>query len=280
MSFTQMRYVEIPEHVKTIGLGAFDSSNHLTVKFLGDAPTFSSLAFSRASDITILYPASNQTWDNLVGQNLDAATDITWIPYGDSTQTIPSGATPGDAQQPLSGPTLLFDDVSTDAYYADAVIWAVEGGITSGTDATSFSPNQVCTRAQMVTFLWRAAGSPMPSGKSALFTDVSPNAYYYHAVLWAVEQGITNGFTDKTFVPNTAISRAQAVTFLARLANAGKCFAENPFSDITDQAYYTDAVLWALENGITNGTSHTTFSPESSCTRAQIVTFLYRYFAE
>ncbi len=289
MSFTQMRYVEIPEQVTSIGDGAFDSSNHLTVKFLGDAPTFSSLpsssgrvflAFARATDITILYPASNRTWDSLVGQNLGAENDITWIPYGDNTQTPPSGTAPVTPQQAASSPAYSFTDVSKNAYYADAVIWAVENGITSGTDAEHFSPNQVCTRAQMVTFLWRAAGSPMPTGKGASFADVSSSAYYYHAVLWAIEQGITNGLTVKHFAPNTALTRAQAVTFLARLANAHKSFAENPFSDIADQAYYADAVLWALENGITNGTSHTTFSPENNCTRAQIVAFLYRYFAE
>ncbi|MCI6567835.1 MAG: S-layer homology domain-containing protein [Dysosmobacter sp.] len=168
-----------------------------------------------------------------------------------------------------------FIDVADDAYYADAVIWAVGEGITSGTTATTFSPNTPCTRAQAVTFPWRAAGSPEPAGMSS-FTDVPADSYYAKAVAWAVEQGITKGTSDTTFSPNATCTRAQIVTFLWRSQNSPASDSVNPFTDVAADAYYANAVLWAVANGITNGTSDTTFSPSSTCTRAQIVTFLFR----
>ena len=168
-----------------------------------------------------------------------------------------------------------FTDVPSGAYYEDAVAWAVENGITSGTSETTFSPDASCTRAQMVTFLWRAAGSPKAGGSSP-FTDVSADAYYYDAVLWAVENGITAGTSATTFSPDAAVTRAQTVTFLWRAAGAPKAGDSNPFADVSADAYYYDAVLWAVENGITSGTSATAFSPNADCTRAQIVTFLFR----
>lgn len=172
---------------------------------------------------------------------------------------------------------LPFTDVSAGAYYYEAVQWAVEQGVTSGTSATTFSPDATCTRAQVVTFLWRAAGSPKPSSTHHPFTDIQTGAYYYDAVLWAVENGITNGTSVTTFSPNRGCTRGQVVAFIHRFENSPK--PENniaPFGDIEAGDYYYDAVLWAVENGITNGTSSTTFSPDTTCTRAQIVTFLYR----
>lgn len=174
---------------------------------------------------------------------------------------------------------LPFLDVPTDAYYYDAVAWAVENGVTGGTSATTFSPDNACTRAQMVTFLWRAAGSPEPETTVNPFTDVSADAYYYEAVLWAVENGITNGTSATTFGPDATVTRSQTVTFLWR--NAGSpVVAGTGFADVSADAYYASAVAWAAREGITSGTSTTTFSPDNACTRAQIVTFLYRELAE
>lgn len=170
---------------------------------------------------------------------------------------------------------LPFLDVPVGAYYYDAVAWAVENGVTSGTSATTFSPDNACTRAQMVTFLWRAAGEPEPETTVNPFTDISAGTYYYEAVLWAVEQGITNGTSATTFSPDATVTRGQTVTFLWR--NAGSPAASGAsFADVSADAYYGTAVAWAASEGITSGTSATTFSPDNACTRAQIVTFLYR----
>ena len=171
---------------------------------------------------------------------------------------------------------MSFTDVADKAYYRDAVEWAVENGITKGTTATTFSPNATCTRAQAVTFLWRAAGSPEPKTSTMPFTDVNAGSYYYDAVLWAVENGITKGTSDTTFSPNMTCSRAQIVAFLWRSEKSPAAGTANPFADVKSTAYYADAVLWAVENDITKGTTNTTFSPDADCTRAQIVTFLWR----
>ena len=173
-----------------------------------------------------------------------------------------------------------FVDVPGNAYYADAVSWAVANGITSGTTATTFSPNASCTRAQAVTFLWRAAGSPEPASTRNPFTDVKSSAYYYKAVLWAVEKGITVGTTDTTFSPNATCTRAQIVTFLWRDSGSEAVQTAVPFEDVKRGMYYYNAVTWAVKNGITSGTTATTFSPNNDCTRAQIVTFLYRFLGE
>ena len=172
--------------------------------------------------------------------------------------------------------TGVFVDVATGSYYEDAVDWAVENGITKGTDDTHFSPDGICTRAQAVTFLWRAAGSPKPKTNTMPFTDVNAGSYYYDAVLWAVENGITEGTSDTTFSPNATCTRAQIVAFLWRSEKSPAAGSRNPFADVKSTAYYADAVLWAVRENITKGTSSTTFSPDADCTRAQIVTFLWR----
>ena len=174
--------------------------------------------------------------------------------------------------------TGVFVDVATGSYYEDAVDWAVENGITKGTDDTHFSPDGICTRAQAVTFLWRAAGSPKPETRAMPFTDVPVGSYYYDAVLWAVENGITKGTSDTTFSPNMTCSRAQIVAFLWRSEKSPAAGTANPFADVKSDAYYADAVLWAVKENITKGTTSTTFSPNAGCTRAQIVTFLYRAY--
>ena len=170
----------------------------------------------------------------------------------------------------------IFVDVPAGSYYEDAVDWAVENGITQGTDDTHFSPDGICTRAQAVTFLWRAAGSPEPETRAMPFNDVPVGSYYYDAVLWAVENGITKGTSDTTFSPNMTCTRAQIVAFLWRSEKSPAAGTANPFADVKSTAYYADAVLWAVENDITKGTTNTTFSPDADCTRAQIVTFLWR----
>ena len=172
--------------------------------------------------------------------------------------------------------TGVFVDVATGSYYEDAVDWAVGNGITQGTDDTHFSPDGICTRAQAVAFLWRAAGSPKPETRTMPFADVPAGSYYYDAVLWAVENGIAKGTSDTTFNPNMTCTRAQIVAFLWRSEKSPAAGTANPFADVKSTAYYADAVLWAVKENITRGTTNTTFSPDADCTRSQIVTFLWR----
>ena len=169
-----------------------------------------------------------------------------------------------------------FLDVPAGAYYEDAVVWAVGKGITSGTNATTFDPNGTCTRAQAVTFLWRAAGSPTPKTKLMPFPDVPVGSYYWNAVLWAIEQGITEGTSYLTFSPNDSCTRAQIVTFLWRAKGNPAVSGNAPFTDVAPDAYYAAAVTWAEKNGITGGIGSGLFGSNNTCTRAQIVTFLYR----
>ena len=169
-----------------------------------------------------------------------------------------------------------FTDVPAGSYYEDAVIWAVDKGITTGTSATTFNPNGICTRAQAVTFLWRAAGSPAAKSSAMPFADVKAGSYYETAVLWAVEQGITKGTSDTMFSPDATCTRAQIVTFLWRSQKSPAAGMANPFADVAADTYYIDAVLWAVKHNITVGTTFSIFSPDEECTRAQIVTFLYR----
>ena len=170
----------------------------------------------------------------------------------------------------------FFYDVPNDAFFYEAVKWAVKSGVTNGLSDTMFGPYEPCTRAQIVTFLWRAAGSPEPKAMSS-FTDVPASAYYAKAVAWAVENGITNGMTETTFAPNATCTRGQSVTFLYR-ALKGTASGSTNFTDVASDAFYADAINWAVANNVTNGTSATTFSPNADCTRAEIVTFLYRAY--
>ena len=176
---------------------------------------------------------------------------------------------------PMSVAAASFTDVLSDAYYAEAVAWAVDKGITKGTKDTTFSPDDGCTRAQVVTFLWRAAGQP-DATKTSDFSDVAKDEYYTKAVSWAVEKDITKGIGEGKFDPNSTCTRAQIVTFLWRYNSTPFVEDTGAFVDIASNAYYAGAVSWAVEKEITKGTSDTTFSPDNTCTRAQIVTFLYR----
>lgn len=196
----------------------------------------------------------------------------TLVPYVDDGMDYIPGVIGGNTG------SFNFHDVSRLDYFYDAVKWAAENGIASGTGRYNFSPDAVCTRAQTVTFLWRAAGSPLPRYRVCPFTDVQPSDYYYNAVLWAVEQGITTGLNANTFGPDVTVTRGQVATFLYRAASAAKPSTFSPFTDVKTTAYNYNAILWAYDNRITTGTSDTTFSPDAYCTRAQIVTFLYRYY--
>ena len=194
---------------------------------------------------------------------------------GQYTFTMPAGKVSVEASFAKAAAT-SFVDVPANAYFADAVKWAVDKGVTNGLSDTMFGPYESCTRAQIVTFLWRAAGSPEPKTASS-FTDVPVSTYYAKAVAWAVENGITNGMTETTFAPNETCTRGQSVTFLHRVLK-GTASGSTNFTDVASDAFYADATSWAVANNVTNGTSNTTFSPNADCTRAEIVTFLYRAY--
>ena len=196
-----------------------------------------------------------------------------------SIEKLPEEEKKEDGKPALENP---FVDVQEDAYYYDAVLWAYDYGVTQGKDATHFLPKEDCTRAQFVTFLWRSMGSPEPRLTVNPFKDVSEDAYYYKAVLWAVENGVTTGKTLTTFQPSGICTRAQVVTFLWRYYGRPLPASwDNPFNDLTNKdAFYYAAVLWAVEEGITTGKTATTFQPSASCTRSQNVTFLYRALVE
>ena len=262
-----MGSITIPAGVSYLGGGtdgAFEYCSGLTcIYFQGDAPSTGSLdedlegsamAFEHV-EATAYYPQDNDTWTEEAMESYGGT--ITWKSY-----------------DPLS----KFTDVETDGYYYEALLWAVANGITEGTSSDTFSPLVICTRSQAVTFLYRAAGSPEVETAENPFLDVDEEDYYYEAVLWAVENGITNGTGGDRFSPLETCSRAQIVTFLYRSEGSPEVEnEENPFTDLEgEDAYYYEAVLWAVENGITNGTSSVNFSPDASCTRSQIVTFLYR----
>ena len=227
-----------------------------------------------ASDSNI---SATVTGSNVFTQKASTAQTVSVTPAGVTVSTSSGSLTTDETlEDPASSNP--FTDVPADAYYHDAVLWAVENGITSGTSATTFSPNAVCTRAQAVTFLWRAAGSPEPGIAENPFTDVASDSYYYKAVLWAVEKGITSGTSATTFSPNVTCSRAQIVTFLWRGQQSPSVSTSGAFTDVSADAYYAKAVDWAVSEGITSGTSATTFSPNANCTSAQIVTFLWRAY--
>ena len=196
---------------------------------------------------------------------------------GKYTFTMPAGKVEVKATFMEDNSVLnFFYDVPNDAYFYEAVKWAVDKGITNGLSDTMFGPYESCTRAQIVTFLWRAAGSPEPKTASS-FTDVPVSTYYAKAVAWAVENGITNGMTATEFAPDATCTRGQSVTFLYR-ALGKKVESSANFTDVKSDAFYADAINWAVANNVTNGTSNTTFSPNADCTRAEIVTFLYRAY--
>ena len=261
------------------GSGSNSGSYTITVKDAqnGDVTTDRKSASAGTTVTITVKPDSGYVLDDLtVTDSKGNDIKLTGKGGGKYTFTMPSGKATVEASFTPAKSENPFTDVPSGAYYEDAVAWAVNNGITGGTSATTFAPDGFCTRAQAVTFLWRAAGSPAPKSTAMPFTDVPAGSYYYDAVLWAIENGVTKGTSDTTFSPNANCSRGQIVTFLWRSQKSPDAAAANPFTDVAANAYYTSAVLWAVEKSITGGTSATTFSPSANCTRAQIVTFIYR----
>ena len=241
--------------------------------------TVSPKSASKGSTVTItVKPDSGYVLETLTVTDKNG-NELTLKDKGDGkyTFTMPAGKVEVKATFMEDNSMLnFFYDVPNGAYFYEAVKWAVKNGITTGVGNDLFAPEQPCTRAQIVTFLWRAAGSPEPKTVSS-FTDVPANAYYAKAVAWAVENGITNGMTATTFAPDATCTRGQSVTFLYR-ALKGTASGSTNFTDVKSDAFYADAISWAVANNVTNGTSNTTFSPNADCTRAEIVTFLYRAY--
>ena len=241
--------------------------------------TVSPKSASKGSTVTItVKPDSGYVLETLTVTDKNG-NELTLKDKGDGkyTFTMPAGKVEVKATFMEDNSMLnFFYDVPNGAYFYEAVKWAVKSGVTNGLSDTMFGPYESCTRAQIVTFLWRAAGSPEPKTASS-FTDVSASAYYAKAVAWAIENGITNGMTETTFAPNATCTRGQSVTFLYR-ALKGTASGSTNFTDVKSDAFYADAINWAVANNVTNGTSNTTFSPNADCTRAEIVTFLYRAY--
>ena len=241
--------------------------------------TVSPKSASKGSTVTItVKPDSGYVLETLTVTDKNG-NELTLKDKGDGkyTFTMPAGKVEVKATFMEDNSVLnFFYDVPNGAYFCEAVKWAVDKGITNGLSDTMFGPYESCTRAQIVTFLWRAAGSPEPKAASS-FTDVPANAYYAKAVAWAVENGITNGMTATMFAPDATCTRGQSVTFLYR-ALKGTASGSANFTDVKSDAFYADAINWAVANNVTNGTSNTTFSPNADCTRAEIVTFLYRAY--
>ena len=242
------------------------------------AITVSPKSASRGDTVTItVTPDKGYTLESLTVLDKDGkALALTDKGGGRYTFTMPTGKITVKAVF-MDDNTMLnfFTEVHVEDYYYDAVLWAAQEGVTGGTSDTLFAPNAGCTRAQAVTFLWRAAGSPEPKTLSS-FADVPADAYYAKAVAWAVENGVAKGVSETAFAPDASCTRAQIVTFLWRAQQSPASGGENPFTDVPAAAYYYNAVLWAVENDVAKGVSETAFAPDDNCTRAQIVTMIYR----
>ena len=261
---TRLTSIEIPDSVTVMGCDSFASCTSLnSIYFKGDAPDvyhdYADVSFETAFfgvTASFYYPAGNPTWTTEV--MVDSHGAFTWIGYN------PNGT---------------FYDVEMSSWYENPVEWAVTNSITSGTSSNKFSPYDSCLRSQVVTFLWRAAGEPKAESAVNPFVDVKSIDYYYDAVLWAVEQGITTGADATHFEPNGVYNRSQVVTFLYRAFNKPPVSSStNPFTDVSTGDWYASAVLWAVQEGITNGLSDTQFGPNDVCDRSQVVTFLYRAY--
>ena len=278
------------------------------INISGDLGSVSSNAFYGVS-ATIVYPANGTKWGEHKGESFGGT--LVWESYDNhvhdynTTVVAPTCSTSGytifeckscsekfegsyvrqlghnfvNGVCTVCGAANPFTDIDAQGrhvYFTDAILWAAQSGITNGATATTFNPDGVCTRAQVVTFLWRLAGKPQPSGSVSGFADVKSGAYYTEAVLWAAEKGITTGVDDTHFAPDKTVTRAQFVVFLWRYLDRPVCGGFNPFNDVSSSYFAYSAILWAYENGITSGTTATAFSPAGNATRAQVVTFLYR----
>ena len=227
-------------------------------------------------DLELANPTDNGSWGS--SPNEINAGAIYFYVTGNTAASNPfAGNTPNASESTPTTPT--FTDVAANAYYANSVAWAVDKGITAGTSKTTFSPNSTCTTAQILTFLWRSQGSPEPTSKTNTFTDIQESDYFYKAALWAKEKNIIS--KDSTvFGGNTPCTRSSAVLYIWRATGFPAATKASSFTDVAATTIYAPAVDWAVEQGVTSGTSKTTFSPDTTCTRAQIVTFLYRAFSK
>ena len=263
---TSLPQLTIPGNVKSIGHADFNFCSKLS---------------------SIIIPSDVSAIDMYAFYSCDALTDVYYCGSQEQWAQIEISDNGND---PLKNATLHYNYVvepespfsdiqDPGAYYYDAVLWASKNDITQGVGNGQFAPDNACKRAQVVTFLWRAMGSPKPSSSDCPFEDVAAGSYYYDAVLWAVENGITTGTSSTRFSPNATVTRAQFVTFLWRAEGNPSYSSSNPFTDLAADSYYYDAVLWAVENGITTGASKVHFAPSKPCTRGQVVTFLYRDLA-
>ena len=252
-NYQEFESISIPANVRFIDRGAFiECFNLNTIYFEGNAPVMDENLFSDAV-ITAYYPSNNSTWTADVLADYDG--DVTWIGYHS------------------------FGDTPSNSFYFEPVVWASTSGITTGATATTFNPGGECLRAQVVTFLHRAAKSPEPTSSKNPFSDVKSSDFFYKPVLWAVEKNITNGVSGTKFGSYDVCNRAAVVTFLWRAAGQPEPkTTKNPFTDVDPSDFFYKPVLWAVENGITNGVDATHFGPTSPCNRAQVVTFLYRTY--
>ncbi|MCD8240264.1 MAG: leucine-rich repeat protein, partial [Oscillospiraceae bacterium] len=275
--------VTIPESVASIGEFAFNECHNLTDAVIPSSVTsLENYVFSDCYSLeSITIPASVTSINYGAFYASNALTDV----YYGGNEAGWNAITIDDGNEPLAAATIHYNsaanetgfaDVAASDYFYAPVVWAVEQGVTTGTSATTFSPSDACTRGQIITFLWRAAGSPAPTGSGA-FSDVDADEYYADAAQWASEQGLD--LSDGTFRPADPCTRATVVEYLYRLAGSPAVTAAADFTDVSAADGYADAVAWAVEQGVTTGTSATTFSPSDTCTRGQIVTFLYRALA-
>ena len=285
---TSLSNIIIPDSVTIIGAGAFEECTAITSITIPDSVTSIGIhAFEDCALTSIAIPSSVTSIGNQAfGYYLDTTTwNVTKVPgftiYGyTGTAAEKYAKDNGFKFVALTESNTNFTDVKEKDWYYTPVQWAVANGVTSGTSDTTFSPGNKCTRAQAVTFLWNAKGQPEPKSTKNPFTDVKSNAWYYKAVLWAVENNITSGTSETTFSPNNTCTRGQIVTFFHNYAGKPAASGKNPFTDVPEKQWYYQPILWAVSEGVTAGLTPTTFGPTNTCTRGQIVTFLYNYLGK
>ena len=281
-SCRQIEYLKIPNNVTTLGNGAFENCSGMVALWIGTGVTkIYGREFMGCDMLTdILYSGAEAQWREICKNPGDSPLSSAVLHYHATGEEVCRNPEDGLLYCNICDKVLsdIFTDVPRDSYYCTPILWAFGKGITTGTSQTTFSPENTCTRGQIVTFLWRAAGSPEPVSTENPFRDVSESAYYYKAICWAVENNITNGTDRDHFSPEAPCTRGQVVTFLWRAAGCPEAtsFTVDYYLDVSEDAYYYKAILWAVENKITNGTAYRIFAPEEPCTRGQIVTFLYR----